>query len=76
MLLCWAFAEIQREKGESVYFRLSTRPVEQPKRKLDPELAEAIVAGGYWLRAPGLTRIWRSSIAARRARKRSPPMAN
>ncbi len=32
MLLRWAFAEIQREDGESVYFRLSTRPIEQPTR--------------------------------------------
>ncbi len=53
VLLRWAFAEIQREAGELVYFRLSTRPVEQPKRKLEPELAEAIVAGAYWLREPG-----------------------
>jgi pyruvate dehydrogenase E1 component len=53
VLLRWAFAEIQREDGESVYFRLSTRPVEQPRREVEPDLAEAIVAGGYWLRPPG-----------------------
>ncbi len=53
VLLRWAFAEIQRDSGESVYFRLSTRPVEQPTRKLDPELADAIIAGAYWLREPG-----------------------
>jgi pyruvate dehydrogenase E1 component len=52
-LLRWAFAEIQREGGESVYFRLSTKPVEQPRREVGPELADAIVAGGYWLREPG-----------------------
>ena len=52
VLLRWAFAEIQREDGESVYFRLSTRPLDQPKRVLDADLAEAIVAGGYWLREP------------------------
>jgi pyruvate dehydrogenase E1 component len=52
VLLRWAFAEIQREDGQSVYFRLSTRPIEQPQRALDPALAEAIVAGGYWLREP------------------------
>jgi pyruvate dehydrogenase E1 component len=50
--LQWAFAEIQREDGESVYFRLSTRPVEQPERALDAALAEAVVAGAYWLREP------------------------
>ncbi len=52
VLLRWALAEIQREEGESVYFRLSTRPIEQLKRQIEPELAEAIIAGGYWLRAP------------------------
>jgi pyruvate dehydrogenase E1 component len=52
-LLCWAFAEIQREDGQSVYFRLSTRSLEQPERTVDPALAAAIVAGGYWLREPG-----------------------
>jgi pyruvate dehydrogenase E1 component len=52
VLLRWALAEIQREDGGSVYFRLSTRPLDQPERTLDPELAEAIVAGAYWLREP------------------------
>ncbi len=52
VLLRWALAEIQREDGQSVYFRLSTRPIDQPKRQIDPDLAEAIVAGGYWLREP------------------------
>ena len=52
VLLRWAFEEIQREDGESVYFRLSTRPVEQPARKIAAELEEAIIAGAYWLREP------------------------
>ncbi len=52
VLLRWALAEIQREGGELVYFRLSTRPVDQPQRQMDPDLAETIVAGAYWLRAP------------------------
>src|SRR5437660_92306 len=47
VLLRWAFEEIQREDGESVYFRLSTRPVDQPARKLAAALQEAIIAGGY-----------------------------
>jgi pyruvate dehydrogenase E1 component len=53
ILLRWAFGEIQREDGESVYFRLSTRPVDQPERAIDPSLAESIIGGGYWLREPG-----------------------
>jgi pyruvate dehydrogenase E1 component len=52
VLLRWALAEIQREDGQSVYFRLSTRPVEQPEREADAALAEAIVGGAYWLREP------------------------
>jgi len=52
VLLRWAFDEIQRDDGQSVYFRLSTRPVEQPERDIDPALADAIVAGAYWLREP------------------------
>jgi pyruvate dehydrogenase E1 component len=53
ILLRWAFEEIQRESGESVYFRLSTRPIEQLGRSIAPDLAAAIVAGGYWLAEPG-----------------------
>ncbi len=52
VLLRWALAEIQREGGDSVYFRLSTRPVEQPQRKVDSDIATAIVAGAYWLAEP------------------------
>jgi pyruvate dehydrogenase E1 component len=40
-------------RGGSVYFRLSTRPVEQPARAMTPELRDAIVNGGYWMRKPG-----------------------
>jgi pyruvate dehydrogenase E1 component len=53
VLLRWAFSEIQRKGGESVYFRLSTRPLEQPRRSPGEDLAQAIVDGGYWLREPG-----------------------
>jgi pyruvate dehydrogenase E1 component len=52
VLLRWAFSEIQREDGGSVYFRLSTRPIEQPERQLDAALAQAVVGGAYWLREP------------------------
>ena len=52
VLLRWAFEEIQREDGELVYFRLSTRPVEQPARKLTADFEEALIAGAYWLREP------------------------
>jgi len=52
VLLRWAFEEIQGEEGQSVYFRLSTRPLNQPRRQIDPDLAAAIIAGAYWLREP------------------------
>ena len=44
---------LRDETGGAVYLRLSTRPLEQPKRILDEDLAEGIVNGGYWMRAPG-----------------------
>jgi len=66
ILLGWSFDYIQRdgkkdseqswlrdETGGSVYLRLSTRPLEQPKRKIDGSLARDIIDGAYWLRAPG-----------------------
>ncbi len=45
----WAFDHMQQEDGGSVYLRLSTRALEQPRRKLDPALA---AQGAYWLREP------------------------
>jgi pyruvate dehydrogenase E1 component len=39
--------------GGSVYLRLSTRTIEQPKREVDAELSRDIINGGYWLRKPG-----------------------
>jgi pyruvate dehydrogenase E1 component len=49
-IMGWAFAHMQRDDGGSVYLRLSTRAIDQPRRRLDPALA---TQGGYWLRAPG-----------------------
>lgn len=67
IVLAWAFDYIQRsgegeasernwlrdETGGSVYLRLSTRPIEQPKREITAELRQAIIDGAYWLRRPG-----------------------
>ncbi len=66
-ILAFAFDYIQRdaegeasernwlrdETGGSVYLRLSTRPIEQIKRAMTPELRQAIVDGAYWQRPPG-----------------------
>ena len=61
----WAFDYVQRDgsgeseiewlrdvEGGAVYLRLSTRPVEQPKREIDAAARHGIIAGGYWLREP------------------------
>jgi pyruvate dehydrogenase E1 component len=67
VILAWALAYIQKdgdaapserswlreETGGSVYLRLSTRAIEQPKREMTAELRQAIIDGGYWLRTPG-----------------------
>ncbi|MEA2965349.1 MAG: pyruvate dehydrogenase component, partial [Alphaproteobacteria bacterium] len=66
-ILAFAFDYVQRagesessernwlrdETGGSVYLRLSTRPIEQIKREMTPELRQSIVDGAYWLRKPG-----------------------
>jgi pyruvate dehydrogenase E1 component len=44
---------LRDETGGSVYLRLSTRPIEQIKREMTPELSQAIVDGAYWMRKPG-----------------------
>lgn len=44
---------LRDETGGSVYFRLSTRPIEQITRTMTPELKQGIVDGAYWLRKPG-----------------------
>ncbi len=48
----WGFSHMQAEDGGSVYLRLSTRPLEQPDRKMDTALADQVIAGGYWLKKP------------------------
>lgn len=44
---------LRDETGGSVYLRLSTRPLEQPRRTMTPALERAIIDGGYWMREPG-----------------------
>ncbi|WP_339949546.1 transketolase [uncultured Albimonas sp.] len=67
VILEWAFDYLQRDgdhepdartwlrdaTGGSVYLRLTTNPIEQPKREMTRALREAIVDGAYWLREPG-----------------------
>jgi pyruvate dehydrogenase E1 component len=51
-ILRWSFEHLQADDGGSVYLRLSTRPLVQPKREFDPELARNVVRGAYWLERP------------------------
>ncbi len=65
IVMDWAFDYLQRdgdgisertwlrdETGGSVYLRLSTRALEQPRR--DPEtIRQGVIDGAYWLREPG-----------------------
>lgn len=44
---------LRDETGGSLYLRLSTRPLEQPKREIDPDMERHIVDGAYWMRRPG-----------------------
>ena len=44
---------LRDETGGSVYLRLSTRPLEQPRRMMTTDLERGIIDGGYWLREPG-----------------------
>ncbi|HZG46739.1 MAG TPA: transketolase [Allosphingosinicella sp.] len=51
LLMEEGFRLMQREDGESVYLRLTTRTIPQIARANDGWKADAI-AGGYWLREP------------------------
>jgi len=44
---------LRDEIGGSVYLRLSTRPIEQIRREMTPDLRQQIVDGAYWQRKPG-----------------------
>ncbi len=66
-VLRWSFDYMQRSEaaepdqaswlrdkvGGSVYLRLSTRSLEQPRRAMTPTLADDIISGAYWVREPG-----------------------
>ncbi|WP_321392445.1 hypothetical protein [Emcibacter sp.] len=52
VLLEWAFNHMQQADGSSVYFRLSSRKIEQLPRTLTESDRADIVNGGYWLRRP------------------------
>ena len=51
-IMAWSFEHMQADDGGSVYLRLSTRPLSQPKREMTPELSEGIRKGAYWRQKP------------------------
>jgi len=65
IVLRWAFDYIQRDgksatgdwlrekEGGSVYLRLSTRTIEQPRRDAGAAFAADVIDGAYWMRRPG-----------------------
>jgi pyruvate dehydrogenase E1 component len=67
VLMRHGFEWMQREDGGSVYLRLSTRPLDQPRRDLGAADRQAIVDGGYWLVEPaagaGLAIVYQGAVA-------------
>ena len=51
-IMTWSFDHMQQPDGNSIYLRLSTRPLVQPKRTMTPDLRADIMAGAYWLKRP------------------------
>lgn len=51
-IMSWGFEHMQKPDGSSVYLRLSTRPLTQPKRELTNDLKAGILAGAYWAVEP------------------------
>ena len=44
---------LRDETGGSVYLRLTTKPLEQPHKRVDNEFRQGAIDGAYWLRKPG-----------------------
>lgn len=51
-IMAWSFEHMQADDGGSVYLRLSTRPLNQPKRDMTSALSEGIRQGAYWRQKP------------------------
>ncbi|MGR3379317.1 1-deoxy-D-xylulose-5-phosphate synthase N-terminal domain-containing protein [Salipiger abyssi] len=67
VIMEWAFDYLQRdgegdpdertwlrdETGGAVYLRLTTKPLEQPGKRVDDAFRQGAIDGAYWLRKPG-----------------------
>ncbi len=52
-IMRYGFEYMQDEDaGGSIYLRLSTRPLDQPKRQLHGDISADILSGGYWQYPP------------------------
>ena len=51
-LFFWGFEYMQQKEGSSIYFRLSTKKLTQPKRNLSQKNKLDIINGCYWLYKP------------------------
>ena len=51
-LFFWGLEYMQKREGSSIYFRLSTKKLRQPERKLSQKNKQAIIKGCYWLQEP------------------------
>lgn len=49
LLMRYGFDWMQRPEGSSIWFRLSTRAMTQPERRIE---AADVIAGGHWVRPP------------------------
>jgi pyruvate dehydrogenase E1 component len=50
-IVCWGLQQlVDRQYGQSLYLRLSTRPIPQAVRQSTPAWRRQVLAGGYWLR--------------------------
>ncbi|HXC52298.1 MAG TPA: hypothetical protein VN634_15550 [Candidatus Limnocylindrales bacterium] len=52
VILRFGLEHMQKPDGSSLYLRLSTRHLQQPKREIDETLEHDIIHGAYWLAAP------------------------
>ncbi len=52
-IMRWGFTHMQANDGGSVYLRLSTKQLDQPKRAMDGDLRRDVIDGAYWAAKPG-----------------------
>jgi len=52
VIMRWGFDYMQAKDGGSVYLRLSTKVIDQPKRKISQTIEKHIIKGAYWHTPP------------------------